>query len=131
MATLTISDLDHDQLADLARELLLAGQLIDRAGMPTVIPHGIETMRDVAIEEWMAASPVYSKRMQRLLRFEGDTVEVCMKGMQLDIGAPPEFLDFRFTVIDDHHGEYPRPLRYDWLTGVRRGPDGRVEGLVV
>ena len=106
MATLTISDLDHDQLADLARELLLAGQLIDRAGMPTVIPHGIETMRDVAIEEWMAASPVYSKRMQRLLRFEGDTVEVCMKGMQLDIGAPPEFLDFRFTVIDDHHGEF-------------------------
>jgi hypothetical protein len=26
--------------------------------------------------------------------------------MQLDIGAPPEFLDFRFTVLDDHHGEF-------------------------
>jgi hypothetical protein len=26
--------------------------------------------------------------------------------MQLDIGAPPEFLDFRYTVIDDHHGAF-------------------------
>jgi hypothetical protein len=24
--------------------------------------------------------------------------------MQLDIGAPPQFMDFRFTVIDDNHG---------------------------
>ena len=43
-------------------------------------------MRDVAIEEWMAASPVYTRRMQRLLGFEGDTVETIFKGMQLDVG---------------------------------------------
>jgi hypothetical protein len=104
MGTMGVEDLDHEQIADLAREHLLAGQLIDRAGMPVVIPHGIDTMKAVAIEEWMGASPIYSRRMQRLLGFEGDTVEVCLKGMQLDIGAPPEFMDFRYTVIDDHHG---------------------------
>jgi hypothetical protein len=60
----------------------------------------------VAIDEWMAASPLYAKRMQRLLGFEGDTVEVCLKGMQLDIGAPPEFMDFRYEVLDDHHATF-------------------------
>ena len=34
-----------------------------------------------------------------------------------------------FLIVDDHHGEYPRPMRYDWLTGVRRDPLGRVEGF--
>jgi hypothetical protein len=102
----TVLDLDHEELATLAKEHLLGGHLIDRAGMPVVIGHGVEVMRDVAIDEWMAASPIYAKRMQRLLGFEGDTVEVCMKGMQLDVGAPPEFMDFRFSIIDDHHGTF-------------------------
>ena len=102
----TVEDLDHEELATLAKELLLGGQLIDRAGMPTVIRHGLDVMRDVAIDEWMAASPIYAKRMQQLLGFEGDTVETCFKGMQLDIGAPPEFMDFRYEVIDDHHGAF-------------------------
>lgn len=106
MSQLRVGNLDHEQLADLAREYLLAGQLIDRSGMPVVIPHGVETMRDIAIDEWMGASPIYAKRMQRLLGFVGDTVEVCLKGMQLDIGAPPEFMDFRYTVIDDHHATF-------------------------
>jgi hypothetical protein len=97
----------HAELAVLTRELLLAGHLIDRASMPHLIgAYGPEQMRDVAIDEWMAASPVYTKRMQRLLDFEGDTVEVIFKGMQFDVGAPPEFLDFRFEVIDDHHGRF-------------------------
>ena len=101
-----IGDLDHDELATLVEEHLLAGHLIDRAGMPVVIEHGIEVMRDVAIDEWMGASPVYTKRTQRLLGFEGDTVEACFKAMQLEIGAPLRFMDFRFTVEDDHHGSF-------------------------
>jgi hypothetical protein len=97
----------HAELAELARELLLAGHLIDRSGMPHLIARfGRDGMADVAIGEWMAASPIYTKRMQRLLGFEGDTVEVIFKGMQLDVGAPPEFMDFRYTVHDDHHGEF-------------------------
>jgi hypothetical protein len=101
-----LEDLSRDELADLVRELLLAGQLIDRAWMPVVIPRGIDVMRDIAIDEWMGASPIYTKRMQRLLGFEGTTVETCLKGMQLDIGAPPEFMDFRMEVTDDRHGAF-------------------------
>jgi hypothetical protein len=101
-----LDDLAHEDLAVLVREYLLAGQLIDRAGMPTVIPRGIDVMRDVAIDEWMGASPIYTKRMQRLLGLEGRTVETCLKGMQIDIGAPPEFMDFRMEIFDDHHGAF-------------------------
>lgn len=97
----------HDQLAELARELLLAGHLIDRSGMPHLIARfGRDGMAEVAIDEWMAASPIYTRRMQRLLGFEGDSVEVIFKGMQLDVGAPPEFMDFRYTVHDELHGEF-------------------------
>lgn len=106
MTVTTIDDLDHEQLATLVKEHLLAGHLIDRAGMPVVTAHGIDVMRDIAIDEWMGASPVYTKRTQRLLGFEGDTVEACFKAMQLEIGAPLEFMDFRYEVIDDHHGRF-------------------------
>ncbi|MFZ6005597.1 MAG: hypothetical protein ACOYXM_16865 [Actinomycetota bacterium] len=104
MSFRTIADLEHEELATLVKEHLLAGHLIDRAGMPIVTRHGVDVMRDIAIDEWMGASPIYTKRTQRLLGFEGGTVEACFKAMQLDIGAPPEFMDFRFTVIDDNNG---------------------------
>ncbi|CAN5910602.1 hypothetical protein BH23ACT2_BH23ACT2_31650 [soil metagenome] len=97
----------HAELATLVRELLLAGHLIDRSGMPHLISRfGRDGMAAVAIDEWMAASPIYAKRMQRLLGFEGDTVATIFKGMQLDVGAPPEFMDFRYQVDDDHHGSF-------------------------
>jgi len=102
----SVADLSHEELGTLAREYLLAGHLIDRAGMPFVMELGLEVMTEVAIQEWMGASPVYTRRMQRLLGFEGDTVEVALKGMQLDIGAPPEFMDFRMAVQDDRHGTF-------------------------
>lgn len=99
--------LDRPRLASLAREWLLAGHLVDRAGMPQVIArHGREVMEAIAIEEWMAASPVYTRRMQRAFGFEGDDVTTIFKGMQLDIGAPPGFMDFRYTVHDERHGEF-------------------------
>ncbi len=94
-------------LAELGREYLLAGHLIDRAGMPQVISRfGREAMLEVAIEEWMGASPVYSRRVQRALGFSGDDVATIFKGMQLDIGAPHEFMDFRYRVTDADHGEF-------------------------
>lgn len=97
----------HRELADLAREYLLAGQMIDRAGMPHLISaYGRDEMEAIAIEEWMGASPIYSKRMQRTLDFEHDDVATIFKGMQLDIGAPPEFMDFRYAVHDHDHGEF-------------------------
>ena len=57
--------LSHDQLATVARELLLCGHLIDRVTMPHVLgAWDRETMRDIAIDEWMGASPLYTRRTQ-------------------------------------------------------------------
>jgi hypothetical protein len=102
-----LDGLNQDELALLTPEYLLAGHLIDRAGMPHLTgAFGMEVMRDIAIEEWMGASPVYTRRMQRTLGFEGDSVETIFKGMQIDIGAPPQFMDFRFRIADHDHGEF-------------------------
>ncbi len=103
----TYANLSRDQLATLVPELLLIGHLIDRSGMAWCIEAlGREGMAEVAIDEWMAASPIYTPRMQRALRFEGDDVITIFKGLQLDIGAPPQFMDFRYTVHDRWHGEF-------------------------
>lgn len=102
-----MDSLSREELAQLGREYLLAGHLIDRAGMPLVLgERGAEAMEAVAIDEWSAASPLYTSRMQRLLGFAGDDVATIFKGMQLDIGAPPEFMDFRYQVHDPRHGEF-------------------------
>ena len=101
------ASLDRKQLAVLLPELLLCGHLIDRSGMAWCIDAwGREEMAQIAIEEWAAASPIYTRRMQRALGFEGDDVPTIFKGIQLDIGAPPQFMDFRFTVHDRWHGEF-------------------------
>lgn len=102
-----LEDLSRSELAVLGREFLLAGQLMDRAGMPHIISRfGRDVMGEVAIDEWMGASPVYTPRMQALLNFANGDVETIFKGMQFDIGAPPEFMDFRYQVVDSHHGEF-------------------------
>ena len=63
------ADLSREQLAVLVPELLLIGQLIDRSGMGWCIkPFGHPEMLQIAIEEWMGASPVYTKRMQKALK---------------------------------------------------------------
>ncbi|MDV6014106.1 hypothetical protein F8178_16680 [Haloechinothrix sp. LS1_15] len=100
-------ELARTDLADLVPELLLAGQLIDRSGMAWCISEfGREGMLEVAIEEWMAASPIYTERMQRALNFQGTDVVTIFKGLQLDIGAPPQFMDFRYHVEDANHGTF-------------------------
>jgi hypothetical protein len=121
--------LSRDQLATLVPELLLIGQLIDRSGMAWCIRNfGRKEMLQIAIEEWMAASPIYTKRMQKALRYEGDDVITIFKGLQLDIGAPPQFMDFRYTVHHRWHGEFRldhcgalldvEPMGEDYVRGI-------------
>ncbi|MCU1696593.1 MAG: hypothetical protein JWR34_2656 [Mycobacterium sp.] len=99
--------LTRDELATLVPELLLIGQLIDRSGMAHCISAwGRDEMLQIAIEEWAASSPLYTKRMQKALNYEGVDVFTLFKGLQLDIGAPPLFMDFRYTVHDRWHGEF-------------------------
>ena len=97
-------------LAVLAREYQLAAHLQDRAAMPQVrLRWGGSAMREIAIAEWMAASPVHTRRIQRTLGFAGDDVATIFKGMQFDVGAPHGFLDFRFTLHADGSGEFALP----------------------
>ncbi|MBM7365879.1 hypothetical protein [Gordonia hydrophobica] len=104
---MTLSRLSHDELATLLPESLLSGQLIDRSGMAHLIgAFGREGMTQVAIEEWMAASPVYTARMRAALGIDGDGVEDMFKCLQLDIGAPPQFMDFRYRITDKYHGAF-------------------------
>jgi hypothetical protein len=99
--------LSRDELVTLVPELLLIGQLIDRSGMAWCISNfGRDEMLQVAIEEWMGASPIYTRRMQKTLKYEGDDIITIFKGLQLDIGAPPQFMDFRYTVHDRWNGEF-------------------------
>lgn len=128
------ADLSREELAVLLPELLLMGQLIDRSGMAWCISaFGREEMLQIAIEEWAAASPIYTRRMQRALGYaptvegEGDVVTI-FKGLQLDIGAPPQFMDFRYTVHDPWHGEFQldhcgalmdvEPMGVDYVKGM-------------
>ena len=101
------ADLSRTELAVLVPELLLIGQLIDRSGMAWCISSfGREEMLQIAIEEWAGCSPLYTRRMQKALGYSGDDVITIFKGLQLDIGAPPQFMDFRYTVHDRWHGEF-------------------------
>lgn len=101
------ASLSRQELAALVPELLLIGQLIDRSGMAWCISAwGREEMARIAIEEWAGASPVYTRRMQRALAYEGTDVVTIFKGLQLDIGAPPQFMDFRYEVRDPWHGSF-------------------------
>src|SRR6185312_3193220 len=123
------ASLSREQLATLVPELLLIGQMIDRAGHGWLIkPFGHAGMLQIAIEQWAGCSPVYTKRMQKALKFEGDDVVTIFKGLQLDIGAPPQFMDFRYTVHDRWHGEFHldfcgalmdvEPMGEDWVRGM-------------
>jgi hypothetical protein len=108
------SDIDTDTrtmprslLAMVARELMLAAHLQDRASVPALLSrHSMAEANDVAIEEWMTTSPVYAARMQRLMRIRGDDVGAILKGLQLEIGMPHQFLDAGYEVRDGHHGEF-------------------------
>jgi hypothetical protein len=101
------AQLSRQELAVLLPELLLIGQMIDRSGMAWCIQaFGRDEMVQIAIEEWAGASPIYTRRMQRALNYEGVDVPTIFKGLQLDIGAPPQFMDFRYTIHDRWHGEF-------------------------
>lgn len=121
--------LSRDELAIMVPELLLIGHMIDRSGMAWCIQEfGREEMLQIAIEEWSGASPVYTRRMQRALGFAGDDVPTIFKGLQFDIGSPPQFMDFRFTVYDRWHGQFEtascgalldvEPLGEDYVFGM-------------
>lgn len=104
---LTLEAFSRQTLADLGREFLLAGHLQDRVGLPLVLfRYGEEALTDVSIDEWMAASPIYSERMQRALGFVGNDVGTLFKNLKFDIGSPHQFMDFQLRLDGPEYGEF-------------------------
>ena len=124
------ADLDRDALAILLREWLLHGHLQDRVGIPLLYQHGVdrEGAEQIAIDEWAAASPLYSLRMQETMGFGGQSVVAIVKNLQIDIGAPPQYMDFQITVTDENHAMFElghcgalmdvEPMGDEWVRGM-------------
>jgi hypothetical protein len=106
----TLADLSRQELCQLGREYLLIGHLQDRVGLPMATRRvGEDAQIQLSIDEWMGASPIYSLRMQRALGFEGHDVSTVFKNLQIEIGAPPQFMDFQFRLDRPDYGEFWLP----------------------
>lgn len=99
---------DRQELLAIAHETMLAGMLVNRAILPQVVLRtgGFDEMNDVAIDLWMGASPIYTRRMRALMGIEGDNVAAIMKALQLDVGFVHQYMDVAYTVRDDQYGEF-------------------------
>ena len=79
---------------------MLMNKIHDRTIMPMLGERfGMKAMTDIACDEWMAASPNYSKRARQVHNIDRTGVDATMKGLQLDIGAPHMWLKFHY----DYH----------------------------
>jgi hypothetical protein len=106
----TLASFSRQTLSQLLREYLLNGHLQDRVGLPLVAKRfGGDAYVRFSIEEWMAASPIYSLRMQRALGFVGNDVSTVFKNLQFEIGAPQQFMDFQFRLDAPDYGEFWLP----------------------
>ena len=96
------------RLAQLGREYMAAAQFNSRVGYAAVrINHGEDAYKSVAIDNWMAASPIYTRRMQRAMGFadRGD-VESIFKGLQLECGLTHQYFDAQFEVSSPDKGRF-------------------------
>jgi hypothetical protein len=103
-----LDELPRAQLLRVALETMHVGHLLDRALMPQLFfaTESFDAVDNVAIDEWMGASPVYTGRMRRLMKIEGDTVPAIVKALQLDCGFPHQYMDVGWTMIDDASCEF-------------------------
>jgi hypothetical protein len=103
----TLDELSRGELATLGREYMLFGHLLNRGALPHVhFQVGAEAREAVAIEEWMGASPVYTRRMQARMGFTGTGVGTIFKGFQLDVGFPHQYMDVRYDLESEERGTF-------------------------
>ncbi len=108
MTTLHVEDFSRSELAKLAREYMITAHVNDRTGLAAVqLDPGNLDYATIAIEEWMGASPIYTRRMQRALGFAGgEDVATIFKGLQLDCGFVHQYMDVRYEVESSHKGRF-------------------------
>src|SRR5215831_5370672 len=100
--------LPRERLLPVALESMHMGHLLDRALMPQVAiaTGGVAQVDAIAIDEWMGASPIYTRRMRRLMGIEGDGVGAIMKALQLDVGFPHQYMDVGYRLEGERRGEF-------------------------
>ncbi|NQX88717.1 MAG: hypothetical protein HRT77_08630 [Halioglobus sp.] len=104
-ATLELEDLEHSLLACYGREVMLANHIHDRSALlPIALQYGMKAQTQVACDEWMGASPIYNYRNRQLMKMENNDVETVLKCLQLDIGAPHNFLAFHYELRSPEEG---------------------------
>jgi hypothetical protein len=102
-----LEDLSKDALVRLCREFMQVAHLLDRAIFTAIgMKYGQEVVEELAIAEWMGASPIYTERIREVMAIEGDGVSAIFKSLQLDPGFPHEYMDVHYEVHDEHHGEF-------------------------
>src|SRR5579871_31294 len=87
---------------------MITAQVNDRTGLAAVRldARGLD-YTTIAIEEWMGASPIYTRRMQRAFGFAGgDDVATIFKGLQLDCGFAHQYMDVRYEVEGPESGRF-------------------------
>jgi len=103
--TVDLTRFSRRGLAPLGREYMLFGHLLNRAGLPPVhMALGPAAREAIAIEEWMAASPIYTPRMRRAMGIQGDDVETIFKGLQIDVGFAHQYMDVRYELESGRRG---------------------------
>src|ERR1700733_11839866 len=66
-------DLSKEALVRLVREYGLIVHLLDRSMCAAIgLRSGAEAVKELAIEEWAGASPVYGDRLRQIMNVEGD-----------------------------------------------------------
>lgn len=87
---------------------MAAAQFNSRCGYAALrIAHGDESYKTVAIDNWMAASPIYTRRMQRAMGFaDGDDVATIFKGLQLECGFSHQYFNVHFEVLSPVSGRF-------------------------
>jgi len=100
-------DLSRDALVKLVREFALIAHLLDRSVFTAVgMKYGQQAVEELAIAEWMGASPIYTERIRKAFGIEGDDVAAIFKSLQLDPGFVHQYMDVRYEVVDDKHGYF-------------------------
>jgi len=106
--TISLDALPRAALLPVALDTMLAGMIVTRALLPQVVLEtgDLDAMNEVAIDEWMGASPVYTRRMRQLMGIEGDRVDAIMKALQLDVGFVHQYMHVGYRILDDDHAEF-------------------------
>ncbi|MCX2977032.1 hypothetical protein EYC82_06660 [Halieaceae bacterium IMCC11814] len=125
MAAHDLFEFNRLKLAQLGREMMLFAQFNSRTGYAALrMNHGDEAYQAIAIDNWMGASPVYTRRMQKAMRFSGDSsVETIFKGLQLECGFTHQYFDVRFAVQSPEQGRFWLKSCGALLETEPRGPD--------